>query len=258
MQMTLNPNSVCLLQMPAYTYKKGMLYLSEVNALKNIGDLGVYFDRKCKALRVPLSARRWRRRDTGGWGNDEHGVGLNRREEEEEEEVKAEEEEEGGGGVEVEEEKGGGGGGRLAQTSGTALRSLEPLGAILSNLGFRACSSSWDFFGPPAMAWPSSWGNIVEDGGQGKPYAPVAAGPCSVDAAATPPRAFKVERHQWPWIVQWRTIWRSESHRSFKVERSTWCQEPTPTSSRREPTIQGWVDLCCGSPLRPMLQMAAH
>ena len=101
MQMLLNPNSVCLVQMPAYTWKKGMLYLSEVNCLKNIGDQGVYFDRKCKTLRVPLSARRWRRRDKGGWGNDEHGVGLNRREEEDEEE-KAEEEE--GGEVEVDEE----------------------------------------------------------------------------------------------------------------------------------------------------------
>ena len=158
-----------------------------------------------------------------------------------------------GGGSDAE---GGGGGGRLAQTSGTALRSLEPLGSHLGQ--FRACSSSsWDFFGPPAMAWPSSWGGSVEDGGEGKAYAPVTAGSCSVDAVATPLRAFKVERYQWPWIVQCQTIWRSESRRAFKVERSTRCQEPTPTSPRREPTIQGWVDLRCDSLLRHMLQMAA-
>ena len=111
------------------------------------------------------------------------------------------------------------------------------------------------------MAWPSSWGGIVEDGGQGNPYAPVTAGSCSVDAAATPPQAFKVERRWWPWIVQkaaGRTIKRSESRRAFKVERSTQCQEPTPTSSRHEPTVQGGVDLRCDSLLRPMLQMAAR
>ena len=64
-------------------------------------------------------------------------------------------------------------------------------------------------------------------------------GSCGVGATAIPPRAFKVERHQWAGIVRSRTIGRSESRRSFKVVRSTRFQEPPPTSSPREPAV-GW------------------
>ena len=46
MQLICNKSSTVLVQMPAYTYKKGMLYLSEVNALKALGDTGMYFDKK--------------------------------------------------------------------------------------------------------------------------------------------------------------------------------------------------------------------
>eukprot|EP00959_Pyramimonas_sp_CCMP1952_P204519 4276638-Pyramimonas_sp.AAC.1 len=61
---------------------------------------------------------------------------------------------------------------------------------------------------------------------------PFTAGSRCVDAAATPPRAFKVKRRQWPRIGQYVTIWRSRSHRSFKAERSTRCQKPALESSR--------------------------
>ena len=54
-----------------------------------------------------------------------------------------------------------------------------------------------------------------------------------VDAAATPARAFNIERRQWPGIGRRLTIQRSENRRSFKSWRSTRCQEPTLKSPRQ-------------------------